>query len=307
MHDSKKRAWLIGLYAVVVLTLLVVFYNYLKGRSVFRTVNYYYAYFDNVEGLYKSNKVILNGMRIGDVSDMRMAGDNSGRILVQFQIPNTQKICRAASATIINTGLVGGRVIRLDNAYGPGPFLQDGDTIQGVYRPSYAEIMEEEFMPLLTSGDSLMTQIKDMVGWLHSGLDEEARQDLRSILTNTRESTDGLRAAMQGLPATIHRANTLMAELQLVASQAGVTLGRANGLADTIGAMGLQRIARQLDTVLGNLGGLSARLADPHSSLGRFTGSDSIYLQLERTVQHLDSLLVDVKRNPKRYVGFSLF
>lgn len=307
MQNSKKRIWLIGLYTIVILALLVVFYNYLKGQNIFRTVNYYYVYFDNVEGLYKSNKVLLNGMRVGDVSNMQMAGDNSGRILVQIQIPKTQRIMQHTTATIINTGLVGGRVVRLDNAFGQGPYLEDGDTIRGAYQLSYAEIMEQEFMPMLKSGDSLVQQVKDMIGWLHQGLNEETRADIAAVVKNAKNSSEDLQKLLRELPSTLGYVEGLMGDLRSTSAQANETLLKAASVADSISAMGLGQLSQQFDSVLGSINHLTTRLAQPNGSLGRLMNSDTIYNQLERSVRHLDSLLVDVKRNPKRYVKFSVF
>ena len=74
MKKRQRKEWVIGLFALVVLVLLVFSYFFLKGNEIFSSVRRYYVKFDNVDGLYKGNRVMLNGLTIGRVSALTYTG-----------------------------------------------------------------------------------------------------------------------------------------------------------------------------------------------------------------------------------------
>jgi len=60
-------------------------FNFLKGIDFFSKTSYYYVIYDNVDGLTKSNSVIINGLSVGKVSDIKLL-QNRNKILVQIMI-----------------------------------------------------------------------------------------------------------------------------------------------------------------------------------------------------------------------------
>ncbi len=61
----------------------------------------------------------------------------------------------------------------------------------------------------------------------------------------------------------------------------------------------LERLGRGLDSVIG--------MVRPGSSAGRLLQSDELYLELRETNDSLQSLLTDIKKNPKRYFKVTVF
>ncbi|PIE84510.1 MAG: hypothetical protein CSA07_02020 [Bacteroidia bacterium] len=300
MEKKSKQYWLIGLFTVVILAFFGVFFNYLKGRNVFKSVVHYYVYFDGVEGLYKSNKVLINGMRVGDVSDISFAPDHSGRLLVELRLPPTVDLPLGTRASIVNTGMLGGRMVKLSDAYGPGPYLRDGDTIAGFTEQSIAQVMDTQMTPIMQNVDTLIVNLKHLTGWVNATMTDEARGQVLGILADAAGSTQKLNRAMDQLPALLREVNATVKEGQLAMSKAG-------SIADSINAMNLVAMSRRFDSVMGNLARLTAQLADSTSSLGRLTTQDRLYQDVDRAVRSLDSLVVDLKRNPGRYVKLSLW
>lgn len=61
-----------------------------------------------------------------------------------------------------------------------------------------------------------------------------------------------------------------------------------------------------VERVTANLEAFSAQLNNPESTLGRLTTDPQLYNQLNRVTADVDSLIVDIKRNPKRYISIKL-
>ncbi len=83
--------------------------------------------------------------------------------------------------------------------------------------------------------------------------------------------------------------------------------GHLNSISETIDSAGIDRIAEELIAASGAFTQLMEQLNSGEGSLGELIYSDSLYGQLQSLVGNLDSLIVDMKDNPKDYVRFSLF
>ena len=87
----------------------------------------------------------------------------------------------------------------------------------------------------------------------------------------------------------------------------GRTMRSVGDLADTMRALQLQSVVRHLDSSAYTLRDILARVAQGQGTLGKLLVEDSLYRQAQRAVQQLDSLVLDIRKQPKRYVHFSLF
>ena len=307
MEGTRRRVVLIGLFTLLTLAAVVAVYEYMKGRNVFRNENRYYVYFNYVDGLYVSNRVLLNGMRIGLVSSIDFASDNSGRLIVELRIPARHKLQHTASAVIVNTGLIGGRMVRLNHAIGQGPYLQDGDTLRGDTDPSYAEMMETDLQPIIANADSLLRNLKVLTRSINQAITPETPALMQASLGNVHQASVQLRSAMDQLPSLLARANSTLQTAERSLNDMGRTMRSVGDLADTMRALHLQSVVRHLDSSAYTLRDILARVAQGQGSLGKLLVEDSLYMQAQRTVQKLDSLVLDIRKQPKRYVHFSLF
>ena len=78
----------VGALAAVAITILVLGYNYLAGRdSIWSTGKTYYAYFDDLDGLGKSNAIIYKGYKIGQVSDLKFFDQASDALSFLSEAP----------------------------------------------------------------------------------------------------------------------------------------------------------------------------------------------------------------------------
>ena len=63
----------------------------------------------------------------------------------------------------------------------------------------------------------------------------------------------------------------------------------------------------RINLALDEMSSILAKIDSGEGTFGRLMNDDSLYLELNRSASALDSLLLDVRKNPKRYVRFSLF
>ena len=79
-----SREFKVGLIALIAGVLLYYGFNFLKGNDFFSPTNKYYVLYDNVDGLNKSNPVIINGLAVGRVSKIQLLQDAQNLILVEL-------------------------------------------------------------------------------------------------------------------------------------------------------------------------------------------------------------------------------
>lgn len=307
MEQTYRKLAFIGLLVVLLLLNFIIFYQYLKGKNLFRDDHYYHVLFAGVDGLYKSNQVLVNGMRVGQVSAIDFADDSTGRILVTLRIPASRSIAATASAQIVNTGLIGGRVIRLNHATGPGPYLHDGDTIRGNTDRSYADVVETDIQPVISNADTLLTLLKRIAFTLNEAITPETATLIQGTLQNIHTASASLNTTLAQLPPMVADARRAMQSIQELSTGGRQTLTQANRLLDTLQYANLGLIAHRADSTLQSLNSLLAALQSTQGTAGRLINSPELYNHLDSATRNLELLLRDLKEHPKRYVHFSLF
>ena len=307
MEQTYRKLAFIGLLVVLLLLNFIIFYQYLKGKNLFRDDHYYHVLFAGVDGLYKSNQVLVNGMRVGQVSAIDFADDSTGRILVTLRIPASRSIAATASAQIVNTGLIGGRVIRLNHATGPGPYLHDGDTIRGNTDRSYADVVETDIQPVISNADTLLTLLKRIAFTLNEAITPETATLIQGTLQNIHTASANLNTTLAQLPPMVAAARRAMQSIQELSTGGRQTLTQANRLLDTLQYANLGLIAHRADSTLQSLNSLLAALQSTQGTAGRLINSPELYNHLDSATRNLELLLRDLKEHPKRYVHFSLF
>jgi phospholipid/cholesterol/gamma-HCH transport system substrate-binding protein len=113
------------------------------------------------------------------------------------------------------------------------------------------------------------------------------------------------------LTVSTRELNTLMAQLN---SQLPQMTGKANKVLDNtqvltakLAAVDVAKTMSEVDATLNNVNELTAKLNSNNGSLGLLMNDPSLYNNLNSTMKHADSLVVNLREHPKRYVHFSIF
>lgn len=300
MQTRTKQTWLIGLFTLIVLLGGVAGYQYLKGRDLFNKSSYYYSYFNNIGGLYVSNRVVINGLAVGYVSDLRFANDGTGRILAEFRCPSHIRLQRTAHSEIVNAGLIGGSVVRLYDAWGDGPYLSSGDTIPGSSEMPYTEALSTKLSPLISNIDTMVRSLKVVMKVAeHTVTEQRAEATYQELYALLRS----LRLTAASLPATVANVNTAVNKLTTAADTMQYLLTTTiNDLQPP-----LRSALLRTDSLLVAASQMMQELQRGQGTIGKMAQDDSLYYELRSSVRSLDSLLSDVQKHPTRYFKFSIF
>lgn len=301
-----------GLIAILAIVGFVMLFQFTKGKSIFSSDNIFYAKYDNVEGLEVSNPVFINGLKVGRVDDIKPITNAEGKIsfVVKASVDKGFSFSKKSTLEIYEQGLMSGTAMRINPVYG-ADLAQNGDTLAANYKLSMmaslgSEVgpMKEQMQSVLKNADSLLTNSNKI-------MDAQNRAEIRALLIS-------LNKTMASLEATSKQANTLLSDnnprVQQMLDNASLATTSAKDAMDKYGKVAEQIDINQLNGAISklseastNLNILMSGIQSGEGSLGKLAKDEQLYQNLSNTARSLDSLLVDVKANPKRYINISVF
>ena len=294
----------VGLLATAALIIVYLGLNFLQGREVFSSNNSYYTTYNNCKGLSTASPVLLNGVPVGRVRNIQIIPDGAYSILVTFETTKDIRLTDATRARLISPTFLGDKAIELLIAEG-NP-LKNYGTVSGQIEQSLGDSFSENALPA-------MQDVKDislLAGQFVANLIENTDK-INSIFTNLEETTRHLKQTVSKNEQAFYRLSRNISEVSsaLADSKDGVRpfLTKLNQLMEGVEAKEVQEFADKLNHALGSIGSVFDETGQGKNSLGKLLHDDGLYNNLHKALGNLDTLLIDLKTHPWRYVSFSLF
>ena len=286
----------IALVAIVGILVMYFGINFLKGMNLFSTNNAYYMTFDDIQGLGASTPIYADGYKVGTVDGLEYDYKENGPIKVKVDINKDLRIPQGSKAEIVKD-LMGNLQVNLLLANNPRERVEPGGiipgTVNGGMMDKAANLVPvvEKMLPKL---DSILTSVNALL----------ADPALAASLHNVETITSNLTVSTREL-------NTLMAGLN---KQVPGMIGKANGVLDNtnrltanLASLDVQGTLNKVNQTLESAHQFTEKLNSDQGSLGLLMNDTKLYDNLTSTMSHADSLVIDLKAHPKRYVHFSVF
>lgn len=282
----------IALTVIICGTLLVFGINFLKGVNLLTPTNYYNISYDNVSGLALSAPVNIEGYKVGLVRDINY-DTKSGKINVQISIEDNIKLPKGTTAALASD-LLGTSTISLMLNRESQEYYISGDTIPTQKMPGMMSAIEDDILPqvnnILPKLDSILSGINAMVN--NPALTESVDK-IDNIVADIETTTSQLSSLMQTtLPGVVSNVDTSLINIKEFTAQ--------------LNEVEIQNIVSSLDSTLANVKLLTDKMTDKNSTLGMLFNDKAMYECIVNALQSADSLLIDLKAHPSRYVHFSL-
>jgi phospholipid/cholesterol/gamma-HCH transport system substrate-binding protein len=296
----------VGLIGIATLLVLIWGINYLKGRNILRSTYTLHAYFEDSGGLENSAPVLMNGMKIGYVDEIRLHPQASLPVGVALSIEKAYPLRAGSCAVLFSADLLGGKSIRIESSL-QGPLLSDQDTIQSAREADFLTTISDQSLPVLHQIGSLAASLDSLAGRLDSLLASTATQN---SLEHLSEITASLKTSLRPGGALHESFNHLESVSSMLAGQEDeITslVSHLESVSQSLDSAGIDQLTRELTATAGQFKLLLEQVNSGEGSAGKLIYSDSLYQHLVFLVSDLDSLIVDLNENPKNYVHFSLF
>ena len=162
--------------------LLFIFgFNFLKGTSILDKQKTLYAVYDEVDGLMVGASVSVNGLAIGNVTSLDFL-PNSTKILVTLKLKDKLRFSPNSTATLYETGLIGGIAISIDPVFENGNIIKSGDTLKSVIRPGLTELINEQIQPLQRNLQSILVSVDSLFIGVTNIMNKDSQNNLKVAL-----------------------------------------------------------------------------------------------------------------------------
>lgn len=308
----KKISNEVKVGATTLLTIIVFawLFNFLKGKDYLKSTAIYYTVYDKVGGLAESSPVEVNGYKVGVVRSVEFIDPKSGRLLVEFSVKKGFKLPENTVAEIVPVSLLGGMKVQFVYGKGPG-FYSPGDTIPGRLAESLMDKIDTEILPLKEKISSLVVALDTVIVSVNDILNKDFKKGLTGTITNLNSTTESLdkivKSKEKELTATLDNINKFTKMLADNSAKMDKTFTNLGSISDTLAAADIYGSISNLKSSLEKASLMFDNLNKGKGSAGHLLTNDSLYTNLNNSLQSLDMLLKDMKSNPKRYVHFSVF
>ena len=307
----------VGVLTVVALTLLILGYNFLKGKDILQKQKKVYAVFSETGSLEKSNDVKLKGKSIGKVYDIRFTNDNADSVLVVINLTTSVNIPSTAVASITSP-IAGSSYIVVELSKDPtlqsrtgSKYLKDGDTILTTINPGFLGDLNSQVTPTLEKARRGIDSLTAVLASINKFLDPEAKNNIHTIVSSLVRSSASLEQLLNTengmLAHSLDNMNSVTNNLKRNNDTITDILHNTKVVSSNLADLNLGKVVDSLQSAIDEIKGVVYKVNHNNGSLGLLMNDRSAYDNIQKTIQSLQILIDDIRVHPKRYVNISIF
>ncbi len=290
--------------------------EFLKGTDILSKNRFLYAVYDEIDGLEKANKVLVNGLIIGQVNNLNFY-PGSSKIVAQLYIKNDIELPKNSIARIYSTSLLGGKAVEIIMGNDTAMALS-GDTLVAQMESSLSDQVNEQVEPLKKKAVALINSIDSVMTVIQAVFNEKTRVNLTKSIENIHLTLSNLESATHNvdnmlieeksrISSIITNLDSISYNLEANNQNINTILSNFANLSDSLVEADIPQTVRDASVAINNLKLLSDKINNGEGTIGQLFTNDSLYINLENSTENLNKLLEDLRQNPKKYVKLSLF
>ena len=255
-----------------------------------------YAKFPWGAGLKQGQPVLLVGVKVGYVDEVDLHQDGilvtTLRIAKDYQVPITSK------AAVVPNGIFGDQAVAVTPSKPDPRSFKPGDTIP--IGPSTPGISE-----LTSKADSITKSVNAITTALEQQLVAQGGiRDLRNTIGATNRLVTEFAAIaseqsrqLSATMTSLRRATTAIDPVKVDSTVSNLRTASAN----------MAEMSAQLKATSGKLDVIIAKVDSGNGSAAKLLNDPGVYNDVRALLQRMDSLVADIKKNPKRYINVKIF
>ncbi len=306
----------VGALTAIAITLLILGFNFLRGKTLFKTGNFIYAKYTDTKGIMVSNAVYINGYQVGSVFEIENSDKNLSSIVVGIKLKDYYNIPVNSVASIKDNPL-GAASIQIELGDGK-QYLKSGDT---VLTASKAGLLGDVMNKLGPVGDQLKATVHSLDSVLkniNSIFDPNTKNNLQEVIANINKVTASLVVSSASIQSMMNQqTGAITQSMNNVASftknlsdnneKVTKMLTNVEKTTDNFAKSDISGTVDKLKTTITNLNSILEKVGSKEGSLGKLMNDKALYDNLTNTVRSANILMDDLRVHPKRYVNISVF
>jgi len=299
----------VGILTIVALVILIVGFNFLKGKDVFSRSKKIYAVFSELGTLEKSNEVKINGLPIGNVYDKKERDKDVSAVVVTISLTRDINIPKN-SVAYISSSLVGSSYIIIERGNST-EMMGDGDTLTTRMETGILGDVKAQMNPTMARIRDVLDSLKETLSGVNGMLNMENKAYLKETLHNLSQASNALNGLLDNkngaLAKTLNNAQAMTESLKNNSADISTTIGNAKKISEKLAALELQPTIDSLNTMISSLKATAAKLNSTDGTLGALMNDRALYDKLNDAILSAEILIDDLRTHPKRYVNLSIF
>jgi len=298
----------VGLIAAFAITVLILGFNFLKGETLFSKNNTYYAVYDKVDGLFRSNPVVFHGVSVGTVTSVEM-DYKSRQVIVSVQVPKELEIPKNSTLKITNNDLLGSKAIEIiipHDSIALPTLAVTGDTLISKKDAGMAQALTSVLSPLSESINKVLGNVDAAISdvSLNSTL-----QDLSEALASFKTTAVKMNALLDGkdaqVDAILSNIESMTKDLKTSTPKINEIVASLDETTQELAAMDLKGLSTEMTAAISEIKKTLSSIQAGEGSLGKLATDDALWNNLNKATHDLDSLVNDIIKYPRRYTGIT--
>lgn len=305
----------VGVMAIVGVGLLIAGFNFLKGHGIFKKEKHIYAIYNDVQGLVKSNPVVINGLQIGRIENLD-GGKDMKKIVVTVSLTKEVNI-PDNSLAVINPNLLGAPTMEIQLGTSKS-YLKAGDTLLTSLSGGAFDEAMKVINPVLYEVKNAVKSLDSVLTTITTLFDVRTKDNIQSILNNlnlttasfliTAQSAQKIMDVQHGaLAQSLNNVNSFTSNLTKNNLKLDSIVNYTNSFTRNLSEINLQKSLDTLNIAINNFKEGSQKLNSKDGTVGLLLNDKTLYNNLKSTTEKMNILLDDIRVHPKRYVNISIF
>ncbi|MBI3143350.1 MAG: MCE family protein [Bacteroidetes bacterium] len=299
----------VGVFASISIVVLIVGFNFLKGKDLLASNDMLYAEYRRLDGLNKANPVFLQGLQIGKVIEITPTYTEQDSLLITigFTIERDVRIPKGSVALITKPDILGTMALEIIPAKSMTELVSDGDYLIGRNSDDIFDQMEAVLAPLKAESEKLMSSLSQTLQSLEATFDKNAQADIRT-------SIEDLRQALGSMKHILSKGDNEFGQITATFKEAGnniktstvkldKSLADINTLTESLRDAPIHSAVVEARGALEKLNSVLAAANDSETPLGMLVKDKELAKKIDDTIESIDALAKDIKAEPRNYLA----
>ena len=292
-----KKEVRIGIVSLVIFLGAWAGIRFLSGADIFGRTNTYYVYYDNASGLQNAAAVVIRGVKVGQVVDIAIAESDPTKVEVELAVSKDYQIPVDSKAKSFSASIMGGQAIEIIVGQSK-EYIEPNGTIEAAVEIGMMDMVANEFGDIK---EKLMVMVDNINTTLLS---------LNGLVDSNSATITSTVAHLNGVLADLEKSNIIsnIDSFTGTLKENGEKIdGIVTNVSNLTASIEEQQLGVKLTQSIESLNTLLANINSAEGTVGSLLNDKELYANLTQASDNLSLLLEDLKKNPKRYVHFSLF
>ena len=295
----RAKEFKIGLIALAAGLTLYFGFSYLKGRDFMNKETSYYVVYDNVDGLTKSNPVIINGLTVGKVRNIQLRQDLHNQVVVELAINSEIILGDSTIAELSNADLLGSKAIVLKIGPIDTP-LAANDTLKALMDRGLAEYLDN-VQPITDNLNVTIRRINEILLGLQ-GSGEKITSTISELEITLKGINELLSENKEGFALVIHSTNEVLTNVNNKINDLDPIFKKAEDVLDSLNNLDLNGTLVEVQDLMKALKSTVSAINQGQGTMGQLMVNDSLYNNLNQLLFDLDKLTLHFNQYPKDFL-----